>query len=104
VIEHARTALPPLSLHDALPICDGNGVLITVGHIVPCQGKTGGVEMVEARIDAFLETDRQGQFTQQQVAAIAVGFVEGTTELETRSEEHTSELQSPYDLVCRLLL
>src|SRR5207248_11134923 len=23
---------------------------------------------------------------------------------ETRSEEHTSELQSPYDLVCRLLL
>src|SRR5437867_5524325 len=24
--------------------------------------------------------------------------------LEIRSEEHTSELQSPYDLVCRLLL
>src|SRR5207248_4850943 len=24
--------------------------------------------------------------------------------LEQRSEEHTSELQSPYDLVCRLLL
>src|SRR5207248_8152394 len=24
--------------------------------------------------------------------------------LEVRSEEHTSELQSPYDLVCRLLL
>src|SRR5437867_8109075 len=24
--------------------------------------------------------------------------------LSTRSEEHTSELQSPYDLVCRLLL
>ena len=55
---------------------DGNGVLITVGHIGPCQGKTGGVEMVEARIDAFLETDRQGQFAQQQVAAVAVGFVE----------------------------
>src|SRR5207248_7049103 len=25
-------------------------------------------------------------------------------QLRTRSEEHTSELQSPYDLVCRLLL
>src|SRR5207248_10923739 len=25
-------------------------------------------------------------------------------EVVTRSEEHTSELQSPYDLVCRLLL
>src|SRR5207248_10947944 len=24
--------------------------------------------------------------------------------LQSRSEEHTSELQSPYDLVCRLLL
>src|SRR5438094_6012125 len=27
-----------------------------------------------------------------------------TTSLPARSEEHTSELQSPYDLVCRLLL
>src|SRR5207248_10792225 len=27
-----------------------------------------------------------------------------TRRLESRSEEHTSELQSPYDLVCRLLL
>src|SRR5437867_5974328 len=26
------------------------------------------------------------------------------TETYSRSEEHTSELQSPYDLVCRLLL
>src|SRR5207248_3848558 len=26
------------------------------------------------------------------------------TEFQSRSEEHTSELQSPYDLVCRLLL
>src|SRR5437867_6788269 len=28
----------------------------------------------------------------------------GTVMPSTRSEEHTSELQSPYDLVCRLLL
>src|SRR5207248_8565883 len=27
-----------------------------------------------------------------------------TSSATTRSEEHTSELQSPYDLVCRLLL
>src|SRR5437867_8701268 len=27
-----------------------------------------------------------------------------TSKLKIRSEEHTSELQSPYDLVCRLLL
>src|SRR5207248_4985086 len=28
----------------------------------------------------------------------------GSSDGATRSEEHTSELQSPYDLVCRLLL
>src|SRR5207248_9087939 len=28
----------------------------------------------------------------------------GALNLHARSEEHTSELQSPYDLVCRLLL
>src|SRR5437867_6989144 len=31
-------------------------------------------------------------------------FVERPLALQDRSEEHTSELQSPYDLVCRLLL
>src|SRR5207248_8793975 len=30
--------------------------------------------------------------------------IEGRGQVEQRSEEHTSELQSPYDLVCRLLL
>src|SRR5207248_5120827 len=34
-----------------------------------------------------------------------VPFGSGTVDVMTwRSEEHTSELQSPYDLVCRLLL
>src|SRR5207248_10196312 len=41
--------------------------------------------------------------------AVARVALEGNTHLPTdrlvgRSEEHTSELQSPYDLVCRLLL
>src|SRR5437867_9511808 len=39
---------------------------------------------------------------------IGAGSIDGTTtpslSAEPRSEEHTSELQSPYDLVCRLLL
>src|SRR5207248_9561906 len=37
------------------------------------------------------------------VYAIAMAFVEAACVV-SRSEEHTSELQSPYDLVCRLLL
>src|SRR5256885_13306569 len=32
------------------------------------------------------------------------GVPSGTTNLKVRSEEHTSELQSPCNLVCRLLL
>src|SRR5699024_11830913 len=32
------------------------------------------------------------------------GFEDGRPLLATRSEEHTSELQSRFDLVCRLLL
>src|SRR5437867_6123664 len=40
-----------------------------------------------------------------QVKTAQPAKVNDTTEyVATRSEEHTSELQSPYDLVCRLLL
>src|SRR5437879_13017394 len=36
---------------------------------------------------------------------LATGIIQGTVDLEIhRSEEHTSELQSPMYLVCRLLL
>src|SRR5207248_9264343 len=35
---------------------------------------------------------------------IGVAATKSFTSQVTRSEEHTSELQSPYDLVCRLLL
>src|SRR5207248_11496908 len=41
------------------------------------------------------------------VSASLKGFLYGREHLDemiARSEEHTSELQSPYDLVCRLLL
>src|SRR4051794_41687882 len=38
------------------------------------------------------------------LAAAVYGASEGLDVLEARSEEHTSELQSPVHLVCRLLL
>src|SRR5437773_9743483 len=34
----------------------------------------------------------------------AVAVIDGSTDTVVRSEEHTSELQSHHDLVCRLLL
>src|SRR5437867_6216478 len=37
-------------------------------------------------------------------ASAAIDTGTNANAIPTRSEEHTSELQSPYDLVCRLLL
>src|SRR5437867_7393794 len=44
-----------------------------------------------------------GKALQLRKLALKCGDVAGDGEKD-RSEEHTSELQSPYDLVCRLLL
>src|SRR5437867_7210560 len=74
----ATAEIYTLSLHDALPILtDFN--------------KDGRDEIVleSANYHAILEPSSGGVLTELDYL---------------RSEEHTSELQSPYDLVCRLLL
>src|SRR5438094_4972841 len=76
----APTEIYTLSLHDALPISFGHdpnhaGSYAQLGTML--RGK-----LPDADLDAM-----------RQVLANPL-----------RSEEHTSELQSPYDLVCRLLL
>src|SRR2546426_7035650 len=70
----ATTEISTLSLHDALPI-------------FPCEAEPARDAAVRSRVlgaDQPLDRCRK------------VGLV--------RSEEHTSELQSPCNLVCRLLL
>src|SRR5207248_11140524 len=52
-------------------------------------------------VDAPLTDLRLSRETGEVIAADQSG---GIYLLDRRSEEHTSELQSPYDLVCRLLL
>src|SRR5258708_24303813 len=42
--------------------------------------------------------------TAVEVPTVDIGHVETLTPVNSRSEEHTSELQSPDHLVCRLLL
>src|SRR5207248_3650550 len=101
-LDAVRRSLPrsPLSLHDALPISahavDG---IQRVGHafdelrIFPID-RHGARSGVRRNRDVITDHIR----IVFQIAARVRG--EGAT----RSEEHTSELQSPYDLVCRLLL
>src|SRR5207249_12000604 len=76
----AAPAIYTLSLHDALPICG-----------------------VRTLCDGF---DSRNQVRQIALGPLAMEFSDRLTPSQAapRSEEHTSELQSRFDLVCRLLL
>src|SRR5260221_14591326 len=76
----ATTEIYTLSLHDALPICRGHG------------------QPVAERPRHFLIAQQVLQFH----ALAHPARLKPVSRL--RSEEHTSELQSHSDLVCRLLL
>src|SRR5690606_41781474 len=94
LLPHA-TATPgfyTLSLHDALPIS--------------MLEAPGGVDGLVLQIDLHAR-ERQLQGVQVGVrAAVGVGLdpADRLGQPGTRSEEHTSELQSRENLVCRLLL
>src|SRR2546430_16246877 len=75
----ATTEIYTLSLHDALPICVPAGA-----------GRVAG------------ESDAAG--TGRVVGAEPINAERGSGTRNSRSEEHTSELQSQSNLVCRLLL
>src|SRR5690606_42136920 len=98
------TAIDTLSLHDALPILEGL-----------CQGQPCGVSPV-AVIHGLIELV-QGSRTETDGKAVkcvrsnlmskrqrARGLRRNVAGHGIRSEEHTSELQSRENLVCRLLL
>src|SRR2546430_3993946 len=74
----ATTEIYTLSLHDALPICGS-------AELHPIPGLEG--ELIDVRVETLQLVDRDPDLLRQ-----------------ARSEEHTSELQSQSNLVCRLLL
>src|SRR5437667_7291022 len=75
-MDPASTEIYTLSLHDALPICWESGEGPPIRHAKAEHGAMTGTGEVHCAM---------------------LGFG-------VRSEEHTSELQSHHDLVCRLLL
>src|SRR5688572_32472168 len=83
----ATTEIYTLSLHDALPICEGvaEEILNSLSNIKNLQ--------VAGRSSSF-------HFKSQDMDLRQIGQKLGVG----RSEEHTSELQSQSNLVCRLLL
>src|SRR5699024_12616655 len=94
----ATTHIHPLSLHDALPI-----------YKKPAQGHftlTKNVAVTNG-LDSLVPTDAKFtvHYTWQKGDRTGSGDLPVRNDGEAvRSEEHTSELQSRFDLVCRLLL
>src|SRR5690606_41160784 len=85
-------AIYPLSLHDALPI-------FLLRHRSPARGQDRrGLGTLGAPLDARRLGLPDGRHRPRQL----VGLLRAR--LGRRSEEHTSELQSRENLVCRLLL
>src|SRR5699024_11872582 len=90
--------LSSLSLHDALPIF--------LRPVRTAIGECSGREAAPGAVSSDLSVDRGGGRTSVDEgmrfpSPIACSALRGTA---ARSEEHTSELQSRFDLVCRLLL
>src|ERR1039457_7568711 len=69
----------------------------------PVTGSTTGTYSISASGYGFISNPYTGDNTYGLVSQQGI-FVGSSTDNSFRSEEHTSELQSPCNLVCRLLL
>src|SRR5690606_42139403 len=89
--------LDTLSLHDALPIFHR--------HAVTCSLTYDLVVSWDAELSALTERIARPMFTRPEPRSTFGDLVRALlADVPRRSEEHTSELQSRENLVCRLLL
>src|SRR5690606_41954626 len=100
------TPFPPiytLSLHDALPIYESPVVTIieTVTSVALCDSREPPAH--GTKIYGYVSTRRSTCLCARSDPCISYS-IDFSSRLLTRSEEHTSELQSRENLVCRLLL
>src|SRR5205807_3418154 len=99
---NASYVINTLSLHDALPIS-------VIGILPPSFWSPDPAEMLVPWVDSDLAAKSRGDHDFGVIGHLRPGISvkQANAELDTiehRSEEHTSELQSPCNLVCRLLL
>src|SRR5690606_40563583 len=94
------TVIYTLSLHDALPICP-------IGSINWMEYREGRSQMhAQPFVSVVTPVYNGGRFLVECIESVLAqshGNLEYVV-LDNRSEEHTSELQSRENLVCRLLL
>src|SRR5205807_5876047 len=101
---YAASDISTLSLHDALPIC-----LVLNSRLPLCSQVRASCSssVPHSSRSALIATlFRPTTFTprsRQMTTGITPPTPSACTPLPARSEEHTSELQSPCNLVCRLL-
>src|SRR5207302_6310226 len=99
-----RTEISPLSLHDALPIWNvgnENGHERSRGGHRRDRGGSPAQSAGARRGAYFLDRESPGRFGDE---AGGHRHALRRKDVGSRSEEHTSELQSRENLVCRLLL
>src|SRR5205807_6282933 len=98
----STTEISTLSLHDALPISkkiDPKAVDILCHYDYP-----GNVRELENAIERACALCENEMILPADLPPNIVSTALGEKAEQARSEEHTSELQSPCNLVCRLLL
>src|SRR5205807_4955863 len=92
-----------LSLHDALPIFGNLVSPSTFTFAGEVRGRTWPAPHRTKRPNRLLSRYCSGDLVEGRVGNL-IGFNLRSSLSASRSEEHTSELQSPCNLVCRLLL
>ena len=100
----ATTEIYTLSLHDALPISTDDEALEA---FQLCARKEGIIPALEPSHALARALDVAAAMDEDQILLLNMcgrGDKDVFTVAAARSEEHTSELQSPDHLVCRLLL
>src|SRR5205823_14289827 len=92
-----------LSLHDALPIfrCPAKAATLLVSH---ASGRASAVPRTSNTRQRNASSTHCSNFNRRRFFRIAWSRYSIAAQRTTRSEEHTSELQSLAYLVCRLLL